>query len=711
MIRPRKPNHAVFVFLFFVALYIGYCLGTLYGKDIGLDNISAMVEGALLHPLPLRITEYTKMTVISSILVWLVAYVYHIGSIKNYMPGQEYGSARIATPKEINKKLEDKNPHNNKIVSENVRISMNTRLTGLNNNMVVIGGSGSGKSFYIVKPNAYNCTSSYVFTDPKGELLRDTGNYLEAHGYRIVALNLIDMDSSDCYNPFAYIKSAEDIEKLITNLIANTTPKTASSSDPFWEKAESMLLQSLMYYVWYEYPRQGKKANFSGLLELLNKAEISDDAAQESELDQIMGMLEPDHPAYVAYHKVMVGAADTKRSILISAHSRLSRLQNPKILRILDHDEIDIPSIGEGVYRNPDRKTALFLVIPDSDKTYSFVVGLLYTQLFQELYYIADNKYDGRLPIHVAMWMDEFANIALPDSFCEIESTMRSREISCNIIIQAQAQLKSLFEKTWETIIGNADTLVYLGGNESSTHEYVSKSIGKFTIDKRSTGETLGSHGSSSRNYDVLGREIMTSDEVRKLENTKCVIFIRGFDPVIDDKYHTPDKQVFEDAMKLGPYVNRKKKDETYEMMKLQMYLGGYPHNGRLEDEYAKSFRAQVERYGWVAEESPFYSKVAHVCGEYVKFPMTLGYYTERGSDVKKAPLLSASPRKIRSANQVLTVHDVIGYWTEYDDEDGPTIFRDEEERKITMNETTRGIRGIIRWDEDDPDLPDNDVA
>lgn len=708
MTQKKKPNHAAFLLLFFTALYVGYCLGTLYGQDINLDNFILLVEDALKHPLPVRITEYTGKMMLLSVLVWGLAYTYYLGTVRNYMPGREYGSARIAPPKEVNRQLADRDPGKNKIMSEHVRISMDTRLTGLNNNMIVIGGSGAGKSFRLVKPNAYCCSGSYVFTDPKGELLRDTGNYLEAHGYRIKVINLVDMDSSDCYNPFDYIRSAEDIEKLITNLISNTNPKTANASDPFWERAESMLLQSIMYYAWYEYPRQGKKANFSAILELLNLAQINEDDKKKSELDERMEQLEPDHPAYITYHKVMTGAADTKRSILISAHSRLSRLQNPKILRILDHDEIDIPSLGEGVYHNTDRKTALYLVIPDNDKTYSFVIGLLYTQLFQELYYVADNKYGGRLPIHVSLWMDEFANIALPDSFCEIESTMRSREISCNIIIQNLAQIKGLFEKTWETVTGNCDSFIYLGGNEQSTHEYVSKLIGKFTVDKRTNGETLGSHGSSSRNYDVLGREILTPDEVRKLERDKCIIFIRGFDPVVDDKYHTLEKPEFQEAMAMGPYINRKKREETYEAMRLQMYLGGYPHNGRLEDEYAKSFRAQVERYGWVAEESSFYSLTAHVCGEYIKFPMTMGYYTEHGSNLKKAPLFLVSARRVRSGGQILNVHDIAGYWTEYDEEDGPTLFQSEDERAYTFNEYTRGIRGQIPWDDNDPDLPED---
>ncbi len=306
-------------------------------------------------------------------------------------------------------------------------------------------------------------------------MLRDIGHYLELMGYKVIVLNLVDMDHSDGYNPFAYIRSDEEITKLITNLIANTTPKGTPPNDPFWEKAESLILQALFLYVWYEFPKQGRTPSMRGVLELLNKEKVPDKSSEKSELYNIMYALPKDHPALVAYKKVRAGAADTIRSIVISAQARLAYLQNPKVLHILDHDDMNISALGEGVYRNPDRKVALFCVIPDNDKSYNFIVGLLYTQIFQELYYIADHKYGGALPVPVALWMDEFANCALPDGFQEILATCRSREISCNIIIQNMAQLKTLFKDSWENICGNCDTLVYLGGNEQSTHKYISE--------------------------------------------------------------------------------------------------------------------------------------------------------------------------------------------------------------------------------------------
>jgi len=363
---------------------------------------------------------------------------------------------------------------------------------------------------------------------------------LKNNGYNVKVINLIDMEQSDCYNPFSYIREETDVIKLITNLIANTTPKGTTSADPFWEKAEGMFLQALFYYVWLEMPPNRK--NFQSVLELLSEAEV-DAKGNDSKLTKKMkqlaktSKLKQNHPAYKQYMKVIRGAGDTVRSIIISANSRLAFLENRKILRILSKDEMNLADIGIGVNGDCETKTALFCVIPDSDKSYNFIIGMLYTQIFQELYYQADFNFGGRLPIHVTFMLDEFANVALPDDFCSLLSTMRSREISSVIIIQNLAQIKALFKDTWETIPGNCDSLIYLGGNEQSTHKYISELLGKGTIDKKSSGETRGRQGSSSRNFDVLGRELMTPDEARKLDNKKCLIFIRGFDPIVDNKF------------------------------------------------------------------------------------------------------------------------------------------------------------------------------
>jgi len=310
---------------------------------------------------------------------------------------------------------------------------------------------------------------------------------LKNNGYNVKVINLIDMAKSDCYNPFSYIREETDVIKLITNLIANTTPKGANPADPFWEKAEGMFLQALFYYVWLEVPP--KRRNFETVLKLMGKAEVKE-KGKLSQLDIIMSALEEtsplgaNHPAVKQYKKCMRGAGDTVRSIIISANSRLAFLENKKILRILSKDELNLADIGIGANGDCETKTALFCVIPDSDKSYNFIIGMLYTQIFQELYYQADFNFGGRLPIHVTFMLDEFSNVALPDDFCSLLSTMRSREISSVIIIQNLAQIKALFKDTWETIPGNCDTLIYLGGNEQSTHKYISELLGKGTIEK-----------------------------------------------------------------------------------------------------------------------------------------------------------------------------------------------------------------------------------
>lgn len=458
------------------------------------------------------------------------------------MPGKEFGTARFESPQFANKILMDKDASFNRILSQNVKMSLDFRRLKLNGNILICGGSGAGKTFYEVKPNLMqmprNC--SFICTDPKGEILRSCGQMLKDNGYNVKVINLLEMDKSDCYNPFSYLREETDIVKLITNLISNTTPKGATPSDPFWEKAEGLFLQAIFYYVWLEEPPA--RRNFETVLKLLGEAEVTEQN-KPSRLDIRMKFLEETspfgsaHPAVKQYNKCMRGAGDTVRSIIISANSRLAFLENKQVLRMLSRDDLNLVELGIGVNGDGETKTALFCVIPDSDKSYNFIIGMLYTQIFQELYYQADFNCGGRLPIHVTFMLDEFANVALPDDYCSLLSTMRSREISSIIIIQNFAQLKALFKDTWETIPGNCDTFIYLGGNEQSTHKYVSELLGKGTIDKKSSGETKGRQGSSSRNYDVLGRELFTPDEVRKLDNKKCLIFIRGFDPIMDNKY------------------------------------------------------------------------------------------------------------------------------------------------------------------------------
>lgn len=541
--KKKKPSVVLLVIGALLSAYFGYLVNGAWTKGMNISEFMDSINKVLANP----IADYYKgaatvKAVLMAILIYAVMITMYYTSQRNLMPGKEYGTAKFANLSQVNKSLRDKDDRKNRILSQNVRMSLDTRKTKLNNNVLIIGGSGAGKTFYEVKPNLMQMSDkcSFIVTDPKGEILRSTGEMLKNNGYNVKVINLIDMEQSDCYNPFSYIREETDVIKLITNLIANTTPKGTTSADPFWEKAEGMFLQALFYYVWLEVPKNER--NFETVLKLMGKAEVKEQG-KPSQLDAIMSVLEEtsplgaNHPAVKQYKKCMRGAGDTVRSIIISANSRLAFLENRKILRILSKDEMNLADIGIGVNGDCETKTALFCVIPDSDKSYNFIIGMLYTQIFQELYYQADFNFGGRLPIHVTFMLDEFANVALPDDFCSLLSTMRSREISSVIIIQNLAQIKALFKDTWETIPGNCDSLIYLGGNEQSTHKYISELLGKGTIDKKSSGETRGRQGSSSRNFDVLGRELMTPDEARKLDNKKCLIFIRGFDPIVDNKF------------------------------------------------------------------------------------------------------------------------------------------------------------------------------
>lgn len=412
-----------------------------------------------------------------------------------FCPGITWAEAAALT-----KQLGDKNGYH-RILSQNLRLSMNTRKTMRNNNIFCIGGSGAGKSMFLIKCNIMEMQGSFAATDPKGELLGSAGNYLKANGYQIKVFNLISPKESNKYNPFSYIRTETDVLKLITNLMKNTTPKK-SSSDPFWENSEKLFLQALFYYVWMEMS-PGRK-NIVSVLELL--AEAKREKVEPSRLDRRMELLArssplgESHPAVRQYRKVMDGADNTVKSIIISVNARLAFLENEAIKELLETDEFHFGELGTGKNSDKKTKTALFIVTPDSDKSYAFLIGMLYEQLMQELYFQADTKYGGRLPIHVSMYLDEFYNTPLPDSYQNFLSTMRSREISNVIVVQNIAQIKELFKDGWET---------------------------------------LGKRGSSSRNYDVLGRELMTPDEVRKLDNKKCIVMIRGCDPVIDFKFNT----------------------------------------------------------------------------------------------------------------------------------------------------------------------------
>ena len=436
----------------------------------------------------------------------------------------------LLSPKQLNGQLAQKLSFP---LTRHVKIGMDTHKHRRNLNILTLGGSGAGKTRSLALPGIMECNCSYVITDPKGEILSAVGHLLIEQGYTVRVFNLVDFSRSDGYDPFRYIRDDKDVLRLITNLIRNTTPKNAGGSDPFWEKAETALLEALMFYLLYEAPEN--EQNFGMIIRMLSYADVKEEKeSYKSPLDMLfndLGMNDPNHIAVKQYRIYKQAAGKTAKSINISLAVRLAAFNMDQICSITDHDDMDISEIGK-------RKTAIFAVIPDNDTSLSYLVGMLYTQIIQELYYQADHVYRGRLPIHVRMILDEFANVSLPEEFDKSLATMRSREISATIIVQNLAQLKGLYkEHGWETITGNCDTLLYLGGNEQSTHEYISKLLGKETIDTRTHGQTKGKSGSYSTNMQTTGRELMTPDEVRLLDNGKALLFIRGFPAVMDDKY------------------------------------------------------------------------------------------------------------------------------------------------------------------------------
>lgn len=547
---PRKDDRWItWLAVMIIAVIVGYYLGILahYGIDSnGALNMDGIQKGADILSSSPMLWMWTSKTLPSIALACAVGGFWCLldwSKPNKYRTNREYGSAVWADVKKLAKKLEDKkNTSANRILTQHVRISYNTKFTQLNNNGVVIGGSGSSKTFRHVSPNLYHCYGTVCCTDPKGELMARHGAHLQKEGYRVVVLNLIEPDKSDRYNPFVYIRSQEDLAKLAHNFMENTADKKAARGDAFWTDCSESLLTALFYYVWME--MDPDKKNLISVIDLLDKAKVDDNGAP-SELDIMMDRLPDGHPAKIQYGKVFVGAADTIRSVLITLQSRTRSLTSPKIKRLFEADDIKIAEMGIGQNGDRQTKTALFLVIPDSDKTFNYIIGLMYTQLFQELYFQADMVFDGSLPIPVNIWMDEFANVSLPDDFTSLESTMRSRGISVQIILQNLAQLKELFEKSWETVIGNADTLLFLGGNEESTQEYISKKLGNETIDKKSNSESIGGKGGGSISHDRMQRALLTPDEVGRLDKRLCLLFIRGENPVIDRKYETLKDKVF----------------------------------------------------------------------------------------------------------------------------------------------------------------------
>lgn len=530
-----KTNLILYAFGLVPVIWLALSVAPYLGG--GLVEIIENLSVAFSNPFNISVCEDSVKTVLIFILAYALCIGIYLSNDKNYRRREEHGSARWGKTSTIRKKYTDTETTKNKVLTQNTAIGLDGRKHRRNLNVLVCGGSGAGKTRFYAKPNIMQANTSFIVLDPKGELLRDTGNMLKKQGYEIKVLDLINMEKSDCYNPFVYIHNDNDIQRLVTNLFKNTTPKGSQSNDPFWDQAASMLLKALVSYLHYEAPPE--EQNFSMVLELIRAGELPDDegGSQDmvaySPLDEIFEKLEkrcPDHIALKYYRSYHSGSTKTLKSIQITLLARLEKFNLDSLANMTCFDDLELDQMGE-------KKTALFALIPENDTSFNFIVGMLYTQLFQQLYYQADFVHNGRLPVHVHFVMDEFANIALPDDFDKLLSTMRSREISVSIIIQNMAQLKALFEKQWESIVGNCDEFLYLGGNEQSTHEYVSKLLGKETIDTNTYGQSRGRNGSYSTNYQISGRELLTPDEVRMLDNKYALLFIRGERPVQDLKY------------------------------------------------------------------------------------------------------------------------------------------------------------------------------
>ena len=510
-----------------------------------LTNLTA----ALQHPLDIHWTDKSMLSILICTGLYIMGLCVYASEQRRTRDGEEHGSAAWGSPRQVNAMFRQKE---NKILTRHVRLGLDTHKHRRSLNVLVIGGSGAAKTRSYVKPNILEANTNYVITDPKMEVLTATGGWLKSKGYDIRVLNLVNLEESDGYNPFRYLRDEKDVLKLVNNLIQATTPKGSHESDPFWTKAETALLQAIILMLFQEAPEY--EQNFSMVMRVLEYAEVrEEDDEYLSPLDLLFQAMERENPESVALRQYKVfkqSAGKTAKSILVSAAVRLAPFNLPQIRAITDHDDMDLYTLVE-------KKCALYAVIPDNDNTFNFLVSLLYSQAFQTLYYSADQIHHGALPQHVHFVLDEFAAMPLPGYTREL-ATMRSRNISSSTIIQNMAQIKELYKDSWETIPGNSDTILYLGGNEQSTHKYISEALGKATIDTKTHGQTKGKSGSYSTNFQMSGRELLTPDEVRALDNRYCILFIRGAKPVMDLKYELTEHPAIRYTVDGGgaPYIH-----------------------------------------------------------------------------------------------------------------------------------------------------------
>ena len=552
----RKSNDTLF-YLFGTIPVIWLALLLAQSLGGGLPELLRNLTAALEQPTNIVWTDKSLPTILICLAAYGMAVLLYRTNQGRTRDGEEHGSAAWATPASVNAQFAQKDSIP---LTQHVRLGLDTHEHRRSLNVLVIGGSGAAKTRSFVLPNILTANTNYVITDPKSEVLLATGGYLKEQGYDVRVLNLVNLEQSDGYNPFRYLRDEKDVLKLVNNLIQSTTPKGSHESDPFWTKAETALLQAIILMLFQEAPEY--EQNFSMVMRVLEYAEVrEEDEGHVSPLDLLFESIErrkPDSVAVRQYKVFKLAAGKTAKSILVSTAVRLAPFNLPQIQALTDHDDMDLYTLGE-------KKVALYAVIPDNDNTFNFLVSLLYAQAFQALYYSADQIHHGPLPRHVRFVLDEFAAMPLPGFTREL-ATMRSRSISASVIIQNMAQIKELYKDSWETIPGNCDTILYLGGNESSTHKYVSEMLGKATIDTKTHGQTKGKSGSYSTNFQMSGRELLTPDEVRKLDNRYALLFIRGASPVMDEKYDLMHHPAISRSSLGGaaPYIHHGSKPSIY---------------------------------------------------------------------------------------------------------------------------------------------------
>lgn len=541
-------------------LYLAAVLASGYEDGMNIIELMGRFAELVERPFSLRWTGHTLKFMLGAVIAYGVTVLFLFSTKENKRTGEEHGSAQWGSARQLDRKYRDKDPERNTVLTQHVSMSLDGRKHRRNLLQIVVGGSGSGKTRFFAKPNLMEANCSYVVCDPKGEMLRSIAPLLLEKGYVVKVFDLIDTKRSNCFNPFAYLHDDKDVMKMVNNLIKNTTPKDAQQNDPFWERSEIALDTAIILYLIHEAPP--KEQTLDMVLYMLNCAGASEeDESYQSPLDLLFEALEDEEPDHVAVREYQIfkqAEGRTAKSILITAAVRLSAFILPEINRITSHDELELHLLGE-------RKQAVFCVIPDNDSTFSFLVGMLYTCTFQSLYYRADKLHQSGLPVPVRLMMDEFCNVALPDEFGKIQATMRSRNIMSTIILQNISALKALYKNEWEGLLGNADTMLYLGGNEQSTHKYISEMLGKQTIKVQSSGQTKGRNGSISINYQTIGRELMTPDEVRAMDNRYALLFIRGEHPVMDQKLDILKHRNLKYTEDGGaaPYVHRPDMDYT----------------------------------------------------------------------------------------------------------------------------------------------------